>query len=280
MTKRFTGPATHPPSRHPADDLARSAGRKRDHWRRQRMAAGALAIVAYSIIGAVVSPDLGSGALNVETGDAPVRPLSSGASVGLDLGADLSSVVPDGAETGAGARGGEMDHPVDAVATVVGTFAEMAAETMPADGTGTVAAGEAAMTLAAPVASEPEPAAPAPATQAAPPAAAIEPTVIAVHATPAAAPSSSAEDAIATFFLDVYDQAVTVATCESGLDPGAISSGGGNHGLFQINDVHRAAFEAATGTGFDPGVYDPYLNAQFARQLFDGSGWEPWACQP
>ncbi len=300
MTKRSIGPAAHPPSRHPADDLTRSAGRKRDQWRRQRMAASALAIVAYSVIGAVVSPDLGSGALTVEAGDARVLPLSSGASVGLDFSG--GAVVPDRADTGAGARGEETAHPVHAVATVVGTFAEMAAESVPADGTGTVAAGGGSATRAAPVADEPEPApapspptpepdpdresvapeavSPVPVTPAAPPAPATEPTVIAVHAAPAAAPSGSAEEAIATFFLDVYDQAVTVATCESGLDPAAVSSGGGNHGLFQINNVHRAAFEAATGTAFDPGVYDPYLNAQFARQLFDGSGWEPWACQP
>ena len=27
-------------------------------------------------------------------------------------------------------------------------------------------------------------------------------------------------------------------------------------------------------------VYDAYYNAQFARHLYDNSGWQPWACRP
>ncbi len=74
-------------------------------------------------------------------------------------------------------------------------------------------------------------------------------------------------------------EATRVATCESRLDPGAVSAGGGNHGLFQINNVHRGTFEQVTGQPWSA-VYHPYYNAQFAKWLFDQSGWRPWACRP
>lgn len=134
-------------------------------------------------------------------------------------------------------------------------------------------------TTAPPATTTTAPPAPAPA-----PAPAPEPVVQAVPApapepAPAPAPSGSAEEAIAAWFPDVYDQAVAVASCESGMDPGAVSSGGGNHGLFQINNVHRGSFEAVTGQPWSE-VYNAYYNAQFARHLYDSSGWRPWACQP
>lgn len=91
-------------------------------------------------------------------------------------------------------------------------------------------------------------------------------------------PSSSAEAAIRHWFGDVYDKAYDVAMCESGMDPGAVSAGGGNHGLFQINNVHRESFADVTGVAFEDGVYDADLNSQFARWLYDQQGWSPWAC--
>lgn len=96
---------------------------------------------------------------------------------------------------------------------------------------------------------------------------------------PAPAPSGSALDAIATWFPEVYDQAVYVARCESSLNPGAMSPGGGNHGLFQINNVHAGSFAAVTGQSWDA-RYNAYYNAQFARHLYNSSGWRPWACRP
>jgi hypothetical protein len=63
------------------------------------------------------------------------------------------------------------------------------------------------------------------------------------------------------------------------MNPSAVSPGGGNHGLFQINNVHRSSFEAVTGRPWSD-VYDADANAQFARHLYNGSGWHPWACQP
>jgi hypothetical protein len=91
-------------------------------------------------------------------------------------------------------------------------------------------------------------------------------------------PSGSAEQAIAAWFGDVYDKAVRVARCESGLNPGAVSAGGGNHGLFQVNSVHRSSFMAVTGQPWEA-VYNAHYNAQFARHLYNQSGWQPWGCR-
>lgn len=95
---------------------------------------------------------------------------------------------------------------------------------------------------------------------------------------PTPAPTGSAGEAIAAWFPDAYDKAVRVAGCESNLNPGAVSAGGGNHGLFQINSVHRSSFTAVTGQPW-ASVYDAYYNAQFARHLYDSSGWQPWGCR-
>jgi soluble lytic murein transglycosylase-like protein len=98
-------------------------------------------------------------------------------------------------------------------------------------------------------------------------------------ADPAPAPSGgSVEDAIATYFGDVYDQAIGVARCESGLDPNAVSPGGGNWGLFQINAVHRQRV-ADMGYSWDQ-ILDPYVNAAVARSIYDDAGgWGPWGCR-
>lgn len=88
---------------------------------------------------------------------------------------------------------------------------------------------------------------------------------------------SVAQDAITQAFGPIADQAMGVAQCESGLNPNAVSSGGGNWGLFQINTVHRADFEAVTGQSWS-NVLDPYLNATYAKHLYDQWGWGPWAC--
>jgi hypothetical protein len=96
-------------------------------------------------------------------------------------------------------------------------------------------------------------------------------------AAPAPAPTGggSVEDAIATYFGDVYDKAIRVARCESGLNPSAVSAGGGNWGLFQINTVHRALVESM-GYSWDQ-ILDPYVNAAVARHIYDNAGgWGPW----
>jgi hypothetical protein len=73
--------------------------------------------------------------------------------------------------------------------------------------------------------------------------------------------------------------AARVAACESGMNPTAVSSGGGNHGLFQINSTHRGAFETVTGQSW-AAVYDAGWNTKFAKHLYNQSGWRPWGCQP
>lgn len=100
---------------------------------------------------------------------------------------------------------------------------------------------------------------------------------------PAEAPvgpsSGSAEDAVRLYFGDVFDKAWAVSGCESGHDPGAISPGGGNWGLFQINSVHKKDFENYTGQPWNSGVLNASFNAQYARKLYDSSGWGPWTCK-
>ena len=132
--------------------------------------------------------------------------------------------------------------------------------------------------LAAPVPPPPPP-------PLAPPAPPAPPPVQAPEAAPEPAPEpvpvsgSSVEDAIRANFGDVADQAIRVARCESGLDPTAVSPGGGNWGLFQINSVHRGSFESVTGRPWSD-VVDPDANAAFAAWLYQSSGgWGPWGCR-
>ncbi len=95
----------------------------------------------------------------------------------------------------------------------------------------------------------------------------------------APAPSGgSVEDAIAASFGDRYDKAIRVARCESSLNPDAVSRGGGNYGLFQINRVHQGMVESM-GYSWDQ-ILDPYVNAAVARNIFDSAGgWGPWGCR-
>jgi len=93
---------------------------------------------------------------------------------------------------------------------------------------------------------------------------------------------ASVEQAIRTWFPDIYGQASSVAWCESRHDPSAVNPGGtGYHGLFQIGEYyHRAAFERVTGQSWSS-VYTAYYNAQYARHLYDQTGsWRAWSCQP
>lgn len=83
---------------------------------------------------------------------------------------------------------------------------------------------------------------------------------------------------ISAVFTENAQSAISVADCESSLDPSAVSPGGGNHGLFQINTVHRDDFEAVTGQPWSM-VLDPYWNTVYARHLYDDQGWRPWSCR-
>jgi len=88
-----------------------------------------------------------------------------------------------------------------------------------------------------------------------------------------APPASGPEAAIREVFtpLGVADQAVAVAACESGLDPGAVSSGGTYRGLFQLGSHLAGTVDFYGGNWFDP-----LTNAQVARDLYLQSGWSSW----
>ena len=81
-------------------------------------------------------------------------------------------------------------------------------------------------------------------------------------------------------FGPLAGEARSVAFCESTMNPAAVSPGGGNHGLFQINNVHSTSFVQVTGQPWSM-RYDPHWNTVFAKWLYDQNGsWRPWTCQP
>lgn len=98
----------------------------------------------------------------------------------------------------------------------------------------------------------------------------------------AVASSCTIEDCIRVAFaargadLHQQDQALRVAWCESTHRPEAISPGGGNWGLFQINRVHRGRV-AAMGLTWDDMLH-PYANAVVAADIWAEQGWRPWSC--
>lgn len=97
----------------------------------------------------------------------------------------------------------------------------------------------------------------------------------------ACSPREESKAAIREYFPEQYDKAVRVATCESGLDPEAVSPGGGNWGLFQINTVHKPMVQRM-GYSWSR-ITEPHVNAKVARVIYDdadrrGNGWSPWSC--
>lgn len=92
----------------------------------------------------------------------------------------------------------------------------------------------------------------------------------------ASAPAGSLEEIIVRHFGSAAPAAIRIAECESSLNPGAVSATD-DHGLFQINIVHRGQFEAVTGAPWSS-VYDPELNTAYARHLYAQQGWSPWSC--
>ena len=92
----------------------------------------------------------------------------------------------------------------------------------------------------------------------------------------ASAPAGSLESIIHRHFGSAAPAAIRIAECESGMNPGAVSPTN-DHGLFQINIVHRGQFEAVTGAPWSS-VYDPELNTVYARYLYGQQGWGPWTC--
>ena len=85
------------------------------------------------------------------------------------------------------------------------------------------------------------------------------------------------KDAIKKAFPSTqYTKAVAVATCESGLDPKAVSPGGSNWGLFQINRIHEPTLKAM-GYSWSQ-ITDPLVNSKLAYKIYASSGWKAWSC--
>jgi hypothetical protein len=92
----------------------------------------------------------------------------------------------------------------------------------------------------------------------------------------ATAPAGSLDAIIQRHFGSASSAAIRIAQCESGMNPRAVSPTD-DHGLFQINIVHRSQFEAVTGAPWSS-VYDAELNTIYARYLYGQQGWGPWTC--
>lgn len=91
-------------------------------------------------------------------------------------------------------------------------------------------------------------------------------------------PQEVSKDAIRQNFPEASSKAIAVAQCESGLNPEAVSAGGRNIGLFQINSVHQPMVQRM-GYQWDQ-MTDPYVNSKVARRLYDNAGgWGPWSCR-
>ncbi len=81
------------------------------------------------------------------------------------------------------------------------------------------------------------------------------------------------EDLIRETFGKRSDEALRVASCESKLDPKALSRAGAR-GVFQIMPVHTWRVAQVGGRNLD----DPKTNVRVAKALFDDEGWRPWTC--
>lgn len=93
---------------------------------------------------------------------------------------------------------------------------------------------------------------------------------------PVAAPSGSLDEIINRYFGSEASRAKAIANCESKMNPNAVSPTN-DHGLFQINGIHRASFERVTGASWSQ-IYNPELNTQFAHWMWSNQGWSPWTC--
>ena len=94
-------------------------------------------------------------------------------------------------------------------------------------------------------------------------------------------PAGSIEAIIHAHFGAAGADAVTIARCESGLNPSAVGGSGATryYGLFQLSTHHAAAFGQVTGRSFEEAWSDPNANAQYAAWLYGRSGWSPWGCR-
>ena len=64
---------------------------------------------------------------------------------------------------------------------------------------------------------------------------------------------------------------MSVAACESTMNPAAISPSGQHIGLFQVSLVHGYSVDY---------LLVPENNVAVAYQLYLDRGWQPWTCGP
>jgi hypothetical protein len=100
------------------------------------------------------------------------------------------------------------------------------------------------------------------------------------------APTASAAEAIAVirevfvrFGLDVAEQAVRIAGCETGgtYNPAVVNSSG-HTGLFQLAPRYHTARAQRLGFTWDQ-MREARPNALVAADLYAEQGWRPWTCR-
>ena len=155
--------------------------------------------------------------------------------------------------------------------------AELALLSAPAETTTTVAPA----TTTPPTTAPPTTAPPTTAPPTTVPPTTVPPTTVPPTTTPPPPPppAGSVEALIRATFGAQGDNAVAVARCESGLNPAAYNAAGPYYGLFQIGAHHAANFQAVTGVSLAQGGRQAGPNVQYAKWLYDRSGWGQWGCR-
>lgn len=88
-------------------------------------------------------------------------------------------------------------------------------------------------------------------------------------------------EAVERWWHNHMDCASRIIDRESGWNADAVSPGGGNIGLFQINKVHASWIQDRYGWSFSE-LKDPNKNARVAKALsnqaydYYGDRWQPW----
>lgn len=97
----------------------------------------------------------------------------------------------------------------------------------------------------------------------------------------AACEPATPQQSVEMFWKDLTPCANRIIQRESGWNPAAVSPGGGNIGLFQLNAYHKTWIRNELGFTWED-LKKPTLNAAAAKVLYDkavaqyGDGWQPW----
>ena len=81
---------------------------------------------------------------------------------------------------------------------------------------------------------------------------------------------------------DILETLMSIMWRESRCDPAALSKSS-DHGLLQVNEIHRAYVKELYGIPFELAMADPIKNLNFAWHLYaereaEGKcGWQPWS---